>query len=61
MTSTTPRGSLHVYITVAPENMEKFLEALKPVYDAVCAEPGCVSFEVYHSNEEPGAFKFVEN
>jgi hypothetical protein len=53
--------SLHVRITIAPENVPAFLEALKPAYDAVIAEPECTFFEVYQSPEEPGVIKFVEN
>ena len=52
--------SLHVNITVAPENIEKFLEGLKPCYDAVVAEPENTSFEVYHDPNQPGRFRFVE-
>jgi quinol monooxygenase YgiN len=59
--SSQPFLSLHVTVTVAPENAERFLEALKPAYDAVIAEPECVFFEVFRSPEEPGIFKFVEN
>ncbi|KAF1851579.1 uncharacterized protein K460DRAFT_37521 [Cucurbitaria berberidis CBS 394.84] len=58
---TGPTVSLHVTITVAPENASKFLELLKPCYDAVTAEPECVFFEVYQNPEVPGEFKFVEN
>jgi quinol monooxygenase YgiN len=61
MPYTGPSFSLHVKITVAPENAQKFLDALKPAYDAVTAEPECIFFEVYQSEEEPGVFKFVEN
>jgi len=53
--------SLHVRITIAPENVPAFLESLKPVYDAVTAEPECTLFQVYQSPEEPGVFKFVEH
>ncbi|KAF1935836.1 hypothetical protein EJ02DRAFT_332320, partial [Clathrospora elynae] len=53
--------SLHVHITVASENALKFLELLKPIYDAVIAEPENTLFEVYQNPEVPGEFKFVEN
>ena len=53
--------SLHVTITVAPENAEKFLENLKPCFDLVAAEPECQYFEVFQSPEQPGRFRFVEN
>jgi quinol monooxygenase YgiN len=61
MAYTGPAISLHVSITVAPENVQKFLEALKPAYDAVCAEPNNTFFEVYQKPDQPGTFKFVEN
>ena len=53
--------SLQVSITVAPENIDKFLAALKPCYDAVTAEPECTFFEVFHDMDTPGRFRFVEN
>ncbi|KAF2751192.1 hypothetical protein M011DRAFT_473700 [Sporormia fimetaria CBS 119925] len=61
MSPKTKGISLHVEITVAPENVDKFLEALKPCYEAVIAEEKCTFFEVFHSAENPGVFKFVEN
>ena len=56
-----PSVSLHVRITVTPENAAKFLEYLKPCYDVVSAEPECVFFEVFQNPATPGEFKFVEN
>jgi quinol monooxygenase YgiN len=53
------RISLHVKITVAPENVAAFLAALKPCWDAVVAEKECVFFEVFQ--KEPGEFCFIEN
>ncbi|CAF9927710.1 MAG: hypothetical protein HETSPECPRED_006653 [Heterodermia speciosa] len=53
--------SLHVTIVVAPENADKFLESLRPCFDAVTAEPECMSFQVFHDAEQPGYFRFVEN
>ncbi|KAF2792044.1 hypothetical protein K505DRAFT_190547, partial [Melanomma pulvis-pyrius CBS 109.77] len=61
MTYTGPSFSLHVRITIAPENVDKFLEALKPAYEGVIAEPENTFFEVFQSPEEPGVLKFVEN
>src|SRR5688500_2050766 len=61
MTYTGPSFSFHVKYQVAPENVENFLAALKPVYDLVTVEPNCIFFEVYRSAEEPGLFRFVEN
>ena len=53
--------SLHVDITVAPENVDKFLGLLKPCFELVVAEPECTFFEVFHDTENPGRFRFVEN
>lgn len=53
--------SLHVNITVAPENVDKFLAAFKTCFDAVTAEPECTFFEVFHDVDNPGTFRFVEN
>ncbi|KAF6238116.1 hypothetical protein HO173_003750 [Letharia columbiana] len=53
--------SLHVNITVAPENVDKFLAAFKICFDAVTAEPECTFFEVFHDADNPGHFRFVEN
>jgi quinol monooxygenase YgiN len=57
---TGPTLSLHVHITVAPENAELFLSHLKPCYDVVSAEPECIFFEVFQNPAAPGDFKFVE-
>lgn len=59
--STIPALSLHVNITIDPENVDKFLGYLKPAYDGVCAEPECVYFEVFQDPEKPGRFRFVEH
>ena len=61
MTYTGPQLSLHVSITVAPENVEKFLAALRPAYEGVIAEPENIFFEVYQEQGKPGVFRFVEN
>ncbi|KAE8145416.1 hypothetical protein BDV25DRAFT_133810 [Aspergillus avenaceus] len=53
--------SLHVTIHINPDNLEKFWELFKPVYDKVIDEPECTFFEVYQSSEEPGTLSWVEN
>ena len=53
--------SLQVDVTVAPENAEKFLQLLKPVFDLVVAEPECLFFEVFHDPDNPGHFRWVED
>ncbi|OAL54225.1 hypothetical protein IQ07DRAFT_584802 [Pyrenochaeta sp. DS3sAY3a] len=58
---TGPSVSLHVSITVAPENAQKLLELFQPCYEAVTAIPECVFFEVFQDPDTPGKFRFVEN
>jgi quinol monooxygenase YgiN len=53
--------SLHVTITIDPSDIGRFLAAFKPCYESVVAEPDCTFFEVFHSLDEPGVFRFVEN
>jgi quinol monooxygenase YgiN len=60
-TDSTPSLSLHVSITVAPENVAAFFEALRPAYEGVIAEPECTFFQVFQNPEEPGVIKFVED
>ncbi len=62
MSKSSPHGiSLHVTITVAPSDVDAFLAALKPCYEAVTAELECTYFEVYHNPANPGELRFVEN
>ncbi|KAI0440232.1 hypothetical protein F4803DRAFT_553300 [Xylaria telfairii] len=53
--------SLHVTVHIAPENVDRFLAAFKPVFDKVIAEPECLFFEMYQSPQEPGKLSWVEN
>jgi hypothetical protein len=53
--------SLQVTVYLAPENVPKFLEYFKPVFDNVTAEPKCKFFELYQSAEEPGTLSWVED
>lgn len=53
--------SLQVTVYLAPENVPKFLEHFKPVFDNVVAEPECKFFELYQSIEEPGTLSWVED
>ena len=52
--------TLHVTIKVAPENIESFLEALRPCWQGCLDEPECIFFDVFHDPANPGTFKFVE-
>jgi hypothetical protein len=60
-TSELPGISLQVTVTIAPENVPKFFELFKPVYEKVIEEPDCTFFEVYISPENPGVLSWVEN
>ncbi|KAI1133395.1 hypothetical protein F5Y10DRAFT_87410 [Nemania abortiva] len=53
--------SLHVTVYIAPENVDRFMAAFKPVFDKVVAEPECLFFEMYQSPQEPGKISWVEN
>ncbi|KAK8877445.1 hypothetical protein PGQ11_002391 [Apiospora arundinis] len=53
--------SLHVTVHIAPENVPKFLEAFKVVFDLTTQAPECAYFEVYQSPEDPGTLSWVEN
>lgn len=61
MSSSLDGFSLHVTITIAPENVKPFLEALKPCFDAVAAEKECTFIEIFQDQERPGVFRYVEN
>ncbi|KAI0506410.1 hypothetical protein F5B22DRAFT_660329 [Xylaria bambusicola] len=57
-----PHGmSLHVTVYVAPENVDSFFAAFKPVFDKVIAEPECLFFEVYQIPNTPGKISWVED
>ncbi|KAL8999594.1 MAG: hypothetical protein Q9169_001554 [Polycauliona sp. 2 TL-2023] len=53
--------SLHVSIYISPHSRAAFLEAFKPCFDAVRAEPACKFFEVFTDPEDEGHFHWVEN
>ena len=53
--------SIHASITVAPENVDVFLAALKPCLDADTADPECNSVYLFQDPHDLGHFQFVEN
>lgn len=55
------RVSLQVTIWISPDNVQRFFDELRPVYDKVIAEPQCTFFEVYEDPEVPGQISWVEN
>lgn len=60
LTTPSPGISLEVTVTVSPENVTKFLELMRPAYEAVIAEPECTFFEVYIDPNQPGVLHWVE-
>ncbi|KAK9770680.1 putative ABM domain-containing protein [Seiridium cardinale] len=63
MTTASPPHGVSSVVTahLKPEDVPTFLTILKPLYDKVAAEPGCLFFEVYESKEEPGVVCWVED
>lgn len=55
------RISLQVTVHIDPSNLDKFLNAFKPVYEKVVAEPQCTFFELYQDPQSPGTLSWVEN
>ncbi|KAI0101910.1 hypothetical protein GGR51DRAFT_563122 [Nemania sp. FL0031] len=53
--------SLHVTVYIAPENVDRFFAASKPVFKKVIAEPKCLFFEVYQTPGQPGTISWVED
>lgn len=53
--------SAHITVHIDPTNVDKFFEHMRPVYDAVVAEPELLFFEIYQSPENPGELHWVEN
>ncbi|OGM49464.1 hypothetical protein ABOM_001712 [Aspergillus bombycis] len=61
MSTTLESISLHVTIHLNPEDLPTFWAAMKPVYEAVIAEPECTFFEIYQVPDAPGTLSWVEN
>ncbi|KAI1130393.1 hypothetical protein F5Y10DRAFT_263287 [Nemania abortiva] len=53
--------SLHVTVHLAPENVDRFFAAFKPVFEQVIAEDHCVFFEVFRTPGQPGKISWVED
>jgi quinol monooxygenase YgiN len=60
MARTSPSIAVHVKITVEPSNIDAFLQALKPAYESVAAEPLNESIELYQDAKTPGVFRLIE-
>ncbi|KAL3445277.1 hypothetical protein BJX65DRAFT_309991 [Aspergillus insuetus] len=52
--------TLFVTFRVAPENIERFKEAHRPLWRHCADEPECLLFDVFQDLDEPGRFRFVE-
>jgi len=61
MSTQLPGFSLQVTIQIKPEDVNKFLDEFKTVFELVTAERQCVFFEVYQSPETPGTISWVEH
>lgn len=55
------RFSLQVTIYIQPENVAKFFQEFKPIFEKVWAEPECVYFEVFQDAADPGKISWIEN
>jgi quinol monooxygenase YgiN len=53
--------SIHVTVFVAPENVDKMIEAFKPIFELVVAEEECTFFELYQDPASLGTLSWVEN
>ncbi|KAI1827995.1 hypothetical protein F4861DRAFT_237168 [Xylaria intraflava] len=53
--------SLQVTVVIAPENVDEFFAAFKPVFEKVIAEPECLFFEVYVDPCDPGKITWIED
>jgi quinol monooxygenase YgiN len=52
--------AFHVTYHIAPENVDRFIEALRPGWEATCNIPECIYFDVFHFPAEPGKFRITE-
>ncbi|KAL4864735.1 hypothetical protein BDV12DRAFT_200813 [Aspergillus spectabilis] len=53
--------SIHMTVHIRPEDVPKFYEVFRPVFEKATAEPDCTFFELYQSPNEPGTISWVEN
>ena len=55
------RFSLQVTVYFKPEDVPKFFEHFKSIFEKVTAEPDCVYFEIFQDPEDPGKISWIEN
>lgn len=51
---------LHVHVTVKPEFVEQFIEAIRDNAQNSIQEPGVVRFDVHQQQDDPTRFVLVE-
>ncbi|KAK3693183.1 hypothetical protein B0T22DRAFT_476023 [Podospora appendiculata] len=62
MSSESTKGfTIFVTVSIAPENVDKFLDVIKPVFERITSLPECEFFEIYSTPEEPGTFSWIED
>ena len=61
MTDPLPGFSLHITITIKPEDVTVFIPLLTTVVEKNAALPEFVFFELYQSPEDAGVLSWVEN
>lgn len=55
------RFSLQVTVYFKQEDVPKFFEHFRPIFEKVSAEPECVYFELFQDTEDPGKISWIEN
>ncbi|KAF5506292.1 hypothetical protein CGCS363_v004279 [Colletotrichum siamense] len=60
MAESKSETTFYVTIHLDPENVGKWFEIAKPVFEKIKAEPQLVFFELYRSPNDPGAISWLE-
>jgi quinol monooxygenase YgiN len=62
MAATLKPGQTMLLVTVRIDqsNIDPFLTALRPCWEACSRETECIYFDIFHSPTEPGLFRFIE-
>jgi quinol monooxygenase YgiN len=58
----TVKTGFHIQVSlfIAPEKLETFFAAFKPVYDKTIAEPECIALDVFQPPDDPGHILLAE-
>ncbi|KAL4874489.1 hypothetical protein BJY04DRAFT_203879 [Aspergillus karnatakaensis] len=54
-------ASAHMTVHISPENVPRFLELFRPVFEKVTQEPECIFLQLFQSPDDPGTISWVEN